>query len=228
MSHRVNITRIRVVSDVLGPLKDQVVFVGGATVSLYVDRAAEEARPTEDIDILVEIATYKELADFEDEIRKRGFINDTSGDFICRYLLPEAKIIVDVMPTVDNILGFTNAWYEKGFKSAIDYRIDDSDTVKIFSPPYFIASKLEAFNNRGQMDGRTSTDFEDIVYVLENRRSIWKEMKEANEELESYLRKQFTQLYSNKYIDEWIASHSSYNSPPSVYYILDDMNKFIS
>jgi hypothetical protein len=31
-----------------------VVFVGGATVSLYADRIAAEVRPTDDIDILLE------------------------------------------------------------------------------------------------------------------------------------------------------------------------------
>ncbi len=42
MSHQTNITRIRAVSNALGDLRDQVVFVGGATVSLYADRIAVE------------------------------------------------------------------------------------------------------------------------------------------------------------------------------------------
>ena len=38
--------------------------------------------------------------------------------------------------------------------------------VKIFQAVYFIASKLEAFNDRGNNDGRMSSDFEGIVFVL--------------------------------------------------------------
>jgi len=33
---------------------------------------------------------------------------------------------------------------------------------------YFIASKIEAFKSRGQNDEHTSTDFEDIVFVLDH------------------------------------------------------------
>lgn len=224
MSHQTNITRIRAVSNALGDLKDQVVFVGGATVSLYADRAAAEARATEDVDIVVEIASRWEYAALEEQLRKMGFQNDTSGKFLGRYLLP--GIIVDVMPTDETILGFSNAWYQGGFKTAIDYTIDEQHQVKIFSPPYFMASKLEAFKNRGKNDGRTSTDFEDIIYVLENRRSIWDEMKNSDEPVHSYLLKHFKALRNNKYIEEWIGSHSSYYSPPSTYYILEDMGKF--
>jgi len=43
----------------LGDLNDQVVYVGGATVSLYIDDpAAEDIRPTKDIDLTFQIATY--------------------------------------------------------------------------------------------------------------------------------------------------------------------------
>jgi hypothetical protein len=72
---------------VLGPLKDQVVFVGGATVSLYADRAAAEVRPTEDIDIVVEIAIRMEYASLEDQLRKIGFVTDPTSTFIGRFLL---------------------------------------------------------------------------------------------------------------------------------------------
>ena len=54
MSHQENITRIRAVRNALGDLKDDVVFVGGATVSLYTDRRTEDVRPTDDIDVVIE------------------------------------------------------------------------------------------------------------------------------------------------------------------------------
>ncbi len=49
MSHRLNIIRIKGVYNALGELKDSVVFVGGATVSLYADMPDQvDVRPTED------------------------------------------------------------------------------------------------------------------------------------------------------------------------------------
>jgi predicted nucleotidyltransferase len=225
MSHHANVTRIKAVSNALGPLKNDVVFVGGAIVSLYADRRALEIRPTDDVDIVVEIATRHEYAELEEQLRKMGFKNDITAKFLGRYLL--TGIIVDVLPTNEAILGFSNIWYEGGFKNAVDYIIDDQHTVKIFSAPYFIASKLQAFKNRGNNDGRVSTDFEDIIFVLDNRSTIWEEMKNAEDGVRKFLLEEFNILLNHKYAEEWIAAHAGYGSQPSTYIILDEISKFI-
>lgn len=49
----------------LGDLKDKVVFVGGAVVSLYAERQWDEVRETDDVDILVEVYTHHQYADLE-------------------------------------------------------------------------------------------------------------------------------------------------------------------
>ena len=59
MNHHQNITRIKAVNNALGPLNDKVVFVGGATVSLYAEYEngipEDLVRPTDDVDILIEL-----------------------------------------------------------------------------------------------------------------------------------------------------------------------------
>lgn len=211
MSHRANMTRIKAVSNALGELKDKVVFVGGATVSLYAGREAEEARPTDDVDVLVEISSRRDFAELEEQLRKMGFTNDTASKFIGRYLLP--GIIVDVMPIEESILGFSNKWYAEGFKAAMDYTIDERHSVKIFTAPYFIASKLEAFKHRGKNDGRLSSDFEDIIFVLDNRPSIWKELQDTSGDLKKYLKAEFGKLLKNRFLEEWVDAHT----PSGVY-----------
>lgn len=225
MSHQTNITRIRAVNNALGDLRNDVVFVGGATVSLYADRVAAEVRPTDDVDILLEIATRAQFAQVEERLRDAGFKNDTTAKFLGRYLLE--GFVVDVMPMEESILGFLNRWYVEGYRTAIEYSIDDQHPIKIFTAPYFIASKLEAFNARGKGDGRTSTDFEDIVFVLENRRSVWQEMKATDETVRAFLLNEFKTLRANRYIREWIDGHSDSYSPPGSYFILSDMDEFI-
>ena len=69
MSHNENITRIKAVYNALGDLKNKVVFVGGATVSLYADRQATEVRPTDDVDILIEISSNWEFANLDQQLR---------------------------------------------------------------------------------------------------------------------------------------------------------------
>ena len=55
MSHHTNIVRIKAVANALNELKEKVVFVGGATISLYPDSPVLEVRPTDDIDVIIEI-----------------------------------------------------------------------------------------------------------------------------------------------------------------------------
>jgi hypothetical protein len=70
---RESITRIKVVYDALEELADEVVFVGGATVALYADRPSGETRPTDDVDILVELIHYRDYAAIEERLRSKGF-----------------------------------------------------------------------------------------------------------------------------------------------------------
>lgn len=225
MSHRENLLRIKVVYESLGELANDVVFVGGATVSLYTDRVAEEVRPTDDIDIIVELATYTGYADIEEKLRSKGFMNDWESGVICRYKVQ--GIIVDVMPTSDESLGFSNKWYPDGFTNAMHYVLDNECSIKIFRPEYFLASKLEAFNNRGKGDGRMSTDFEDIVYILNNRTSIWQELTSAAAPVKTYLKDVFSELLHNKYIDEWISAHLEYTEQERQYFILGSVQEFL-
>ena len=85
MSHFDNLTRIKVVHHALGELADNFFFIGGATVSLYTDRKSSELRPTDDIDILIELTRYEEFTKIEEKLRSKGFVNDIESKVICRY-----------------------------------------------------------------------------------------------------------------------------------------------
>lgn len=208
----------------MGSLHGSVVFVGGATVPLYTDRIADELRPTDDVDILIELASYKDYAGVEEQLRARGFMNDTSSGFIGRYRIH--GVVVDVMPTEESILGFTNRWYNTGKHKTMNYKLPDGNFIQLFEPAYFLASKIEAFKNRGGSDGRLSTDFEDIVYLLNNRTGIWEELEAAEEVVKSYLSNELKAMLDHPYIDEWISAHLEHADQPRVIFILDALRAF--
>jgi len=54
-----------------------------------------------------------------------------------------------------------------------EYAVIEGLSIRVFSAPYFLATKLDAFVDRGENEGRFSSDFEDIVHVLNNRQLIW-------------------------------------------------------
>lgn len=214
MGHHENIVRIKSVNNLLLTTGTRFAFVGGATVSLYANREAVEVRPTDDVDVVVEITTYGyEFTKLTEKLLELGFSPDTQSKVICRYL--HSGLTIDIMPVKEDVLGFKNSWYEDGLKNAIDYVIDEQSIIKIFTPAYFIASKFEAFNDRGNNDGRTSTDFEDIVFVMDNRPQLWDEINNTDYHVKRYITEQVETLYNNPYYEEWIMAHAGSYSPLS-------------
>jgi predicted nucleotidyltransferase len=121
MSHHTNIVRIKAVATALKDLKEKVVFVGGATISLYAERNVFEVRPTNDVDVIIEILNYSERAKLEETLRSIGFEDDIQSNIICRFKIH--GIIVDIMPTKDPSIGFTNRWYPEGFAQVVNYEL---------------------------------------------------------------------------------------------------------
>jgi predicted nucleotidyltransferase len=201
-----NIVRIKAISLALQGLEQEFVFVGGATVSLYSTnrKLANIIRPTDDVDIVVELASYHGYSSLDERLRKLGFKNDIFSGVICRYQIQ--GITVDVMPTHPEAIGFSNKWYPEGFQTAVDYSLDSQIKVRIFSLPYFVASKWEAFKGRGK-DFRTSTDFEDLVYIFENVDDFEDQMKMAPEHLRRYLRDEFEPMLDRNDFEEGLYAH---------------------
>lgn len=231
MSHRDNLRRIEIVADTLGDLRDKVVFVGGATVSLYAhDVEPFDSRVTDDVDGIIQVANYSAHANFEEKLRQRGFANHVTSKVRCRYIIknPIENIIVDIMPTEDINMGFKNRWYTDGFKNSIEYSISQNKPIRILAAPYFLATKLEAFKTRGRDDGYISKDFEDLVYVFENREILWDELYSADENVKLYLKEEFHRLREYKNFRYWIGYHAQFKSSPPTDWILDQLQKFVS
>lgn len=68
MSHYQNITSIKAVHQALEEFANNILFVGGATVSLYSDRPFGEIRPTDDVDILIELVDYTGFTQVEEQL----------------------------------------------------------------------------------------------------------------------------------------------------------------
>lgn len=212
MGHHENIVRIKSVNNLLLNTGVRFAFVGGATVSLYATRETDDVRPTDDVDVVVEITTYgAAFTKLTERLLDLGFTPDTGSKVICRYLYQ--GLTVDIMPVAEEVLGFKNRWYEPGLNNSVTHSIDEHSTVEIFTAPYFIASKLDAFNDRGNRDGRTSTDFEDIIFVMDNRPQLWDEIQLADKTVRNYIVDQLSSLYNSIYFEEWVMAHTGSHSP---------------
>jgi hypothetical protein len=125
-----NLAILEIVASALGPIRDDVVFVGGCAAGLLLTQTRTEAiRPTEDVDLVIRAITTSDYHRFEQRIRMRGFANDLrQGAPICRWVYQQVR--VDVMPTNDLALGFSNRWYPYAFESAQAYTLPSETIIK--------------------------------------------------------------------------------------------------
>jgi hypothetical protein len=182
----VSIELLELGAAVLGDLTDEVVFVGGATVTLWItDPAAPPPRPTQDVDVIVEVATRADYHAFEERLRGAEFRDD--GRVICRWRHPATGLVLDAMPTDAELLGFENRWQREAFPHAEEITLPSGTKIRAVSPPFMLATKLEAFLGRGEGDLLGSRDFTDIVALVDGREELEGDVAAAPEELRSYV-----------------------------------------
>lgn len=182
-----SIELLELAADKLGPLLDEVVFVGGATVALWItDPGAPPVRPTKDVDVVVEVATRGAFHDFEARLRERHFAEDRADGVICRWRHPSG-LVLDAMPSEPGILGFDNRWQSAAIPHAIPRELPSSATIRAVSPPYLLATKLEAFKSRGNRDFLGSRDFGDIIAIVDGREELVAEVSQAPSDVRGYI-----------------------------------------
>ncbi len=191
----------------LGPLADQMVFLGGcATGLLITDSAAPPIRVTRDVDTIVQVASLAEYHRLSERLREIGFKEDTSdGAPLCRWIAD--LVILDVMPTESSILGFGNRWYTPAIHHAEVVWLPSGKSIRMVSAPYFLITKLEAFDGRGKGDYLMSHDIEDIVAVLDGRPELIAEVGTAKTELINTLAMRFKDLLMNRRFVDSVSGH---------------------
>ena len=183
-----NIRMLELAADRLDDLLSEVVFVGGATVELWIsDEAAPEFRPTDDVDVIVEITTQRDFHRFEARLREAGLDNDQESGMICRFKHPGSSLLLDVMPTDASILGFENRWQAEAFPHSTQVTLPSGRQIQAIPPPYLLATKLEAFRTRGKGDFYGSRDFGDLVSLIDGREELPDEVSIAPAPLRKYV-----------------------------------------
>jgi predicted nucleotidyltransferase len=155
---------IRAVVDVFGTESDAFVFVGACVLGLYARPEGPALRATKDVDCLSTVTPWvlqeKRLAD----LCSRGILSP-DRDVQCRYRIVGMDLDVDVLSPEGMNVGGVNPWFRRAAERARSYHLGDGRSVKAISPPYFVATKLVAFADRGE-DALSSKDAEDIVAAI--------------------------------------------------------------
>lgn len=192
-----NVESVERVAAALDDLRDKLVLVGGCAASLLIDApTAPPPRVTYDVDLISVVPALRDYHALEKAFAQRGFRHDTSpGAPICRWRV--GAIAVDLMPTDEAILGFSNRWYAEAAASAVRLALPSGTQINLISAPVFLATKFEAFLSRGKADLLSSHDLEDIINVVEGRLSIMAEIGAIKASLREYLALQFANLIAS-------------------------------
>jgi len=166
--------QLKAIQDALASVPLETAFIGGSIIPLLVDQPKGlDFRETLDFDVMIQVAVALQYAKIEEGLRTKGFQHDdTPGAPICRWKFQGAT--VDIMPTVDGLYGLNTKWFAEALVAAEwkSLPIENNPQVKIVTPEYFIATKLEAFKDRGKGDYYASHDLEDIVTIVDGVSTI--------------------------------------------------------
>lgn len=173
---------------------EDVVFVDGAIVGLLItDSLAPPPRFTDDVDVVVTTSTRKRYNLIEERLLLAGHTQAQDGP-ICRWIVDGVK--VDLMPTDERILGFSNRWYAPLTEAPIELQVID-ESLKVASAPYLVATKLEAFGARGEGDHASSRDIEDIIILVDGRAELVREIENSEPTVRRYIVEEFRALLSS-------------------------------
>ncbi len=170
-----NTWMLQFVAEQLGPLKDEVVFLGGAVIPFLLTAPhVPMTRFTKDIDIIFDPDTREALFAFEDELRDRGFKKCVNAA-VCQWVVN--NVYIDVLPSDPEVIGFDNRWCAEAEQHAIRVHIGNGMHINVVPGHCFLGLKLSAFLRRGKRNYVHSYDIADLLLVLGGRDEIEKEVQ---------------------------------------------------
>jgi len=193
---------IRTVARRLQPLDIPFTFIGGAVLGLLVDDPKlSEVRSTKDVDVLVEVMTYGEYMALEARLHRAGFQPDTSpGAPICRWIIDGC--LVDILPKDSAALGMNSQWFHEVMANSQVVDLGGGCVTRVITPALFLATKLEAFKDRGKGDYLMSRDLGDIVTLVDGRATIVQDVAGALVAVRSFISQRFSELLKDPYFHE--------------------------
>ena len=145
-----------------------------------------DARATEDVDDVVAVASLVKYHALAEQLMARGF-KQTMADNTPPFRWYWNGMQLDLVPLDEKVLGFANRWYKPGFDAAITTTLPSGLQLRHLSAPYFMATKLEAFRDRGNDDVYLSHDLEDIITVLDGREALIGELSSAPTDVRDFV-----------------------------------------
>jgi hypothetical protein len=170
-----NVSMLHAVAEAMGDIRESVVFLGGTVIPhLLTDELSRFVRPAKDVDFIIDFSNKEDLLNFEDALWERGFKKVSNGA-VCSWIL--GRIRVDALPGDPEVLTFNNQWCGEAMHYSQRIHIGDDLRVNAISAPYYLGTKLNAFDRRGFGNFSDSKDIFDILLIFAGHEAIEMEIE---------------------------------------------------
>ena len=157
---------------------------------------------------MVAVVSYSEFAALESRLRAEGFKHDVSeGAPICRWIVDSCR--VDIMPEGPAHLGMNTTWFPEALALATQMDLGDGCIAGVVTAPLFLATKLEAFNDRGKGDYYLSHDLEDIVTLIDGRASIVQDVEQVVSRVRNFVAAEFLRIGAHPDFNDALHGHTA-------------------
>lgn len=107
----------------------------------------------------------------------------------------------------------------KGFDQAISITLDEIE-IRVLPLPYFLATKFDAFYDRGIQDVYASKDLEDLVYLFIHTSNIVDQIVSATDDVRLYLGECVHRLMNDPTALGAIPGHLFYENAEEQYQVI--------
>ncbi len=111
------------------------------------------------------------------------------------------------MPSDKAVLGFANRWYPLAVRTARLAMLPSGVAIRLVRAPVFVATKLEAFFERGGDDFLLSHDLGDVLAVVDGREELIFEFDGADPALSRFVGETFARLLATPRFSDYLGGH---------------------
>ena len=131
-----------------------------------------------------------------------GFhLDQLPGAPVCRYRTTDG-LVLDAMPLDGEILGFSIQWYPLVMDTAVSVDLTASVVIRTAHPTALLATKWEAFLDRGGDDPFGSHDLEDLLMLIAGRPEFTDELQSLPMDARAFIADSAQMLLAAPWFDD--------------------------
>jgi predicted nucleotidyltransferase len=113
------------------------------------------------------------------------------------------------MPIDSKPFGMNSRWFPEALTLSQTVDLGEGRSARVVAPALFLATKLEAFKDRGKGDYYGSPDLEDIITLVDGRAAIVEEVAASPSKVRAFVSASFARMLEAPDFNDALPGHLS-------------------